>query len=177
MNFVKKADHFIFYSQPRYLIDFIRIAFYSYLFIFSFENNEIAGYLKLSSEYWNPSGLFIWLPFLRPPLEISPLIHILWQLTLLFCVVGFLTPFVKWLSLILTLLFFGYFSNFYIYTANYIILTYCVIVFTFCDIGKCWSLDNFLSKKKCFNTNEFIPAWTLRLIQIMDCLPHFFCEL
>ena len=164
-NLTKLKD-FLFTQSPRYLIELIRIVFYTYLFIYYSDPNEVTGYLKLHSIYWNPGGFFYLFDFLKPPLLVPPFVHDVWKLSLFCCAAGLFSKYFKWVSLVLSIIYYGYFSNFYLYAANYIIITYCLMVFTFVDFGKRWSLDNLLLNRK-VNLNEPVESWPLNFIKFI----------
>lgn len=169
---MKKFNQFFFIDYPRYLIEIFRIIFFGYLFISELGSTELSGYLQLSENYWTPTGLFIILDFLKPPIEIPILFYYLWITSLLFCSLGIFAYFFKWIVLFLSLIFLGYFSNFFLYTADKIILTYILIVFTFCKFGRSFTLENIIFKK-IQNISEVIPGWTIRFIQVIYVITWF----
>ncbi len=166
MNFyLKQFQTFFFVSYPRYLIEVFRILFYLFLFFYYFQSNEVQGYLNLNEVYWKPTGLFNFLEFIKPPLELPGVFSVLWKSSLLFCGIGLFANYFKWPALVLSLFFLGYTSNFYLFTADTIIVTYILLIFSFCNFGQALSLDKFILKNS-KALGDSVPAWTIRFIQI-----------
>lgn len=163
---MRAVVNFIFITRKRYPVEAIRVFFYTYLFIEFFSFQETQGYFKLDERYWNPTGFFKFLDVLAPPLSVPFVMEALWKGSLLFCALGFLTKFSKWVALLLTFFFLGYLSNFYLYTANYIVLTYCLGIFTFCDFGRAWSIDSAIFCSRRRPIDEAVESWSLRFVQL-----------
>lgn len=164
-NLLDQFKSFFFWKISRYQLEFLRIFFYSALFIiYSLQVPDAALFTPLKPEYWGPTGLFVLTPFLKPPLNLPSALYYIWLATFAFCAIGALTSIMKWACLILSCFFIGYSSNFFLYPVENLFAIFCLLFLCFTDIGESASLDRITWKKNV--VGPMAEAWAIRFLQV-----------
>ncbi len=123
---------------------------------------SLVGYSKLGPEFWSPSGLGKYLPFISPPFAAFSYLEWLWKAALLLACLGFCTKLSKLVVVLGSLIVAQYDQHFSAVLFNYIPEFFLCFYMFFLDDASHFSLDRLVFKK----TASSVDGWPVRHLQV-----------